>query len=240
LLINCDVKGLEVVCAAQLSGDATLSKEIIDGEDIHGNNQQAFGLGEGKAGRLIAKIFKFRLIYGGSAYSYANDPDFISVSRSQEFWQDVIDKYYTKYKGIRKWHDQLVIEAQTTGRLLIPSGRYFPITPDFTKRQPWPLPVIKNYPVSGFGADLVMLARLRAKQLLQEAGIEALMVSTVHDSIVVDTPSKNIEIVAKILFRAVQEVPRMVKEIWKYNFVLPLTSELQIGMNKKEMVDFKV
>ena len=138
---------LEVVCAAQLSGDEVLCKEILDGEDIHGNNQVAFGLGEGKAGRLIAKIFKFRLIYGGQAYSYANDPDFIHVSRSQDFWQDVIDKYYNKYKGIRKWHDQLVIEAQTTGRLLIPSGRYFPITPDFKKREPWPLTIIKNYPV---------------------------------------------------------------------------------------------
>jgi DNA polymerase I-like protein with 3'-5' exonuclease and polymerase domains len=53
-------KGLEVVVAAQLSGDKVLSKEIRDGEDIHGNNQRAFGLGEGKQGRLIAKIFKFR------------------------------------------------------------------------------------------------------------------------------------------------------------------------------------
>lgn len=60
MLVNCDVKGLEVVCAAQLSGDKVLSQEIINGEDIHGNNQAAFGLGEGKAGRLIAKIFKFR------------------------------------------------------------------------------------------------------------------------------------------------------------------------------------
>jgi DNA polymerase I-like protein with 3'-5' exonuclease and polymerase domains len=60
MLINCDVKGLEVVVAAQLSGDKTLSREILDGEDIHANNQSAFGLGEGKPGRLLAKIFKFR------------------------------------------------------------------------------------------------------------------------------------------------------------------------------------
>ena len=60
MLINIDVKGLEVVVAAQLSGDKVLSKEILDKEDIHGNNQKAFNLGEGKQGRLIAKIFKFR------------------------------------------------------------------------------------------------------------------------------------------------------------------------------------
>jgi len=50
-----------VVVAAQLSGDATLRQEIIDKVDIHDANRQTFSLGDGKAGRLIAKIFKFRL-----------------------------------------------------------------------------------------------------------------------------------------------------------------------------------
>lgn len=59
MLINADVKGLEVVVAAELSGDKVLSQEIIDKVDIHDGNRIAFNLGEGKAGRLIAKIFKF-------------------------------------------------------------------------------------------------------------------------------------------------------------------------------------
>ena len=61
MLVNADIKGLEVVVAAQLSGDAVLCKEIRDGVDIHEANREHFGLGEGKGGRLIAKIFKFRL-----------------------------------------------------------------------------------------------------------------------------------------------------------------------------------
>ena len=56
MLINADVKGLEVVGAAELSGDKVLCKEVLDKEDIHENNRQAFNL----PSRLIAKIFKFR------------------------------------------------------------------------------------------------------------------------------------------------------------------------------------
>lgn len=56
MLVNGDVKGLEVVCAAELSKDPVLWKEILDKEDIHGNNQKTFGL----PSRLISKIFKFR------------------------------------------------------------------------------------------------------------------------------------------------------------------------------------
>ncbi len=60
MLINCDVKGLEVVVAAQLSGDPVLCQEILERVDIHDANRVRFGLGEGKPGRLVAKIFKFR------------------------------------------------------------------------------------------------------------------------------------------------------------------------------------
>ena len=160
MLLNADIKGLEVVVVAQLSGDEVLRKEIIDKVDIHDVNRVAFDLGEGKPGRLIAKIFKFRLIYGGSAYSYAHDSDFMGISSSEKFWQDVIDRYYQKYQGIQRWHQNLIREAQSTGRLVIPSGRHYPITPDYNKREPWPLTIIKNYPVQGFGAELVKLARV--------------------------------------------------------------------------------
>jgi len=240
MLVNVDVKGLEVVVAAQLSGDAVLRQEIINKVDIHDTNRVAFGLGEGKQGRLIAKIFKFRLIYGGSAYSYANDPDFRAVSTSQDFWQDVIDKYYTKYKGIAKWHKQLLAEAQEHGRLTIPSGRYYPIVPDITKRESWPLTIIKNYPVQGFGADLVMLARLRASQLIRERGLEEVkLIGTIHDSIVVDCPGRMLDKVAHILKQSVEEVPMFCKKLWDYDFSLPLTCEVSYGPNKTDMKDFQ-
>lgn len=237
MLVNADVKGLEVVVAAELSGDKVLCQEIIDKVDIHEVNRDRFKLGEGKPGRLIAKIFKFRLIYGGSAYSYANDSDFNGVSTSEKFWQNVIDQYYSKYQGIAEWHKELLREAQSNGRLEIPSGRFFPITPDYKKREPWPLTIIKNYPVQGFGADLVMLARLEANKRLKESGLEYKLISTIHDSIVADAPESCAKDVGKILYDSIEYVPTLCKQVFGYEFKLPLTSEVQIGPNKKDMKD---
>lgn len=235
-LVNADIKGLEVVVAAQLSNDNTLRAEIINGEDIHGNNQAAFNLGEGKAGRLIAKIFKFRLIYGGSAYSYAHDGDFMGVSTSERFWQEVIDKYYSKYVGIARWHKEIEHEAKTTGRLTIPSGRYYPFEYEQTKwGTKWPSTKVKNYPVQGFGADLVMVARLEFFKRVRESGVPNLLVSTIHDSIVVDTLEENVYNIGKILKQSIEHVPALCKEIWKYDFSLPLTCEVSAGHNKKDM-----
>jgi DNA polymerase I-like protein with 3'-5' exonuclease and polymerase domains len=236
MLINADVKGLEVVAAAQLSGDKVLCQEIIDKQDIHGNNQQAFKL----PSRLIAKIFKFRLIYGGSAYSYAMDTDFKEVGLDQKGWQDVIDAYYAKYWGMAIWHKKLIEEAQLNGRLTIPSGRYFPIAPDYSKKDPWPTTIIKNYPVQGFGADLVMLARLEFRKMFLASGLQGYIVSTIHDSIVVDTPGENVYNISLMLKDAIEKVPELCRQIWKYDFYLPLTCEVQAGMNKLEMKEIKL
>ena len=51
MIIQADVKGLEVVVAAWLSQDPVLIHELKSGIDIHGENQKAFNLPE----RVIAK-----------------------------------------------------------------------------------------------------------------------------------------------------------------------------------------
>ena len=169
----------------------------------------------------------------------------MGVSTSERFWQNVIDEYYNKYQGIRQWHNRLIETAMQDRQLEIPSGRIFPIEPDYSKREPWPLTVIKNYPVQGFGADLVMLARLQASKLLREyiaaAGVipsmTPVLISTIHDSIVADCPENQVEIVGKLLNQAVEDVPKLCKQVFKHNFSLPLTAEVQYGPNKCDMKD---
>jgi DNA polymerase-1 len=162
------------------------------------------------------------------------------VSRSQKFWQEVIDNYYAKYVGIKAWHEQLIHTAQRDGRLEIPSGRFFPISPlvnQWNGSMDWPITVIKNYPVQGFGADLVMLARLEASKRLKASGLEYRMVSTIHDSIVVDCHSRDAFAIGKILNDSIEYVPYLCKRVFGYDFTLPLTSEVQYGPNKKDMKD---
>lgn len=222
-----------------MSGDPILRQEIIDKVDIHDTNRVAFNLGEGKPGRLVAKIFKFRLIYGGSAYSYAHDPDFMGVSTSMDFWQDVIDAYYKKYKGVKEWHDSLLEIVKKQGYLEVPSGRCYSFEAVWKRGQwQWPLTTIKNYPVQGFGADLVMLARIEFFKRLKASGLEALFIQTIHDSLVVDCPSKNVEAVGKLLRESIEVVPQRCLETFGYEFSLPLTSEILVGPNKKDLKEY--
>lgn len=159
----------------------------------------------------------------------------MGVSTSEKFWQGVIDEYYDKYKGIRKWHNWLIDHAKRNRQLEIPSGRFYPIIPDFQKREPWPITIIKNYPVQGFGADLVMLARLQAMKKLKQSGLASLLISTIHDSIVADCPENEVEDVGRILNQAVEDIPLLCRKTFGYDFSLPMTAEVQYGRNKKDM-----
>jgi len=231
-LINCDVKSLELVVAAELSDDRVMKEEIRNKEDLHENNRIRFNL----PSRLIAKIFAFRLIYGGSAYSYSVDPDFASVGLTQDQWQEVIDAYYAKYYGLAAWHKNLLKICQTNDGIIdVPSGRYYRFVPDYKRRQPWPLTQIKNYPVQGFGADLVMLARVDFYHRFIESGMEGGMIQTIHDSIVADVPEENVLPVAKMMKESVARVPELCYTNWNYKFTLPMTSEVSVGPNKRNM-----
>jgi DNA polymerase I-like protein with 3'-5' exonuclease and polymerase domains len=229
MLLQADAKALEWVCATYLSQDKTAIQEIINGTDQHTDNQLRFGL----PSRLIAKTFVFRLIYGGSAYSYANDPNFTDVSRQESFWQNVIDEFYKKYSDLGKWHKEIVNKAMRDRQLTMPTGRVYKYEPDIKYgKAKWPRTKILNYPVQGLGADLMAIARVSlANRIKDMQGVK--LVNTVHDSIIVDFDSKvcdNISIV-KLVDKCFTDIPANFKKLFGVDFNLPMRVECQIGSN---------
>jgi DNA polymerase I-like protein with 3'-5' exonuclease and polymerase domains len=233
MLISADISGLEWVTAAYLSQDLTALLEITTGVDQHSDNQKRFGLPE----RRLAKVFIFRIIYGGGAWSYANDPDFSGVSKSEKYWQGIIDQFYDKYKGLHRWHTKIVQEVTLNGQLVMPHGRIY--TFEKNKYNEWPRTTILNYPVQGLGADLMMIGRISFFTRLKKSGIPALLVSSIHDSLVVDCPvDKGMEVcynVCRMLKSSIEDIPSNFNRIFKLDFNLPMKCEISMGLNKKEM-----
>lgn len=201
---------------------------------MHSLNQERFKLPD----RVTAKRFIFKLLYGATAFGYAQDADFFGVGYSERRWQGVIDEFYTKYSGIARWHASIIESAKTNGFLEIPSGRYYNYRPKQGQHGwKWPLTTIKNYPVQGFGADLVKLARVQFFRRFIESGVDGEFICTVHDSLVVDTPSKNVYTIRDMLKESIEAVPLLCKETFGYEFSLPIWCEIQAGPNKFHMKD---
>lgn len=217
-----------------MSQDPVLCQELRDGVDIHGINQERFKLPK----RLTAKTLKFRILYGGTEYGFVHDSDFSWISTSVDYWRDVISNYYDKYVGIRAWHETLVRSAMETGIYVSPTGRRYSYKPYKNKRGEyvWPRTQILNYPVQGFGADLMSIARVSAARRL--AG-KVDFINSVHDSILVDSPNDIVYDVCSILEQVFKDIPKNFERLFKQEFNLPMHAELKYGSNWKIMEEWK-
>lgn len=238
MILNADFSSLEWRVAMYFSQDKVGIQEILDGVKIHEVNMAYFGFPD----KVYAKRFLFRLIYGGTKYGYANDPDMAVVSPKPEFWQERIDKTYQKYKGLAAWHKRIKQEARETGRLISPSLREYRFRPTIKRGvSEWPDGQILNFLAQGFGADIVKIARIAIyKRLMPHRNRGILLINTVHDSIMVDCPDKEIPFTAKVIQDVFDELPGMLSRCFKIDYNIPMDVEMEIGPNWLDMTEYKV
>lgn len=166
-------------------------------------------------------------MYGGNEHSFVNDPDFLSVSSSKAFWKKVIERYYEKYYGIKKWHDELIYQAMSTGIITTPFGRSYSFDCS------WKIPetTIKNYPVQGSSADLMAVIRTEYFNALRREkgfGTEFVLYNTVHDSIEVDSMEKHLDSLIELFYNTLETIPAVLKRDFDIDFPLIIGAEHEI------------
>jgi len=234
MLLQCDASQLEWRVALELSKDYVGINEILNNEDTHANNQQAFAL----PSRLIAKIFLFRTIFRGSGWAFANDPDFMHVSTSTEFWDGMNEKFYRKYFALDKKHKEWMDIVSRGLPLIGPLGRQWSFTLKRDRYGNLKLPInqLVNFPVQGTGADIMTIARISAHKRIRAANLPCDFVSTVHDSIVVDTHTAYLQPIAQIFDEVFADLPKNIYKMFGYKWEVPMSCETKAGVNMKEMV----
>jgi hypothetical protein len=180
-------------------------------------------------------------IFRGSGWSFANDPDFMHVSKSPNFWDDMNEKFYKKYAQLDATHNRWKDEVMAGRPIVGPLGREWliKIHRDHHGELKIPWTTLSNYPVQGTGADIMMLARLSANKRIKDAGIAARLISTVHDSIVWDTEEKYLEAIRDICDGVFRDIPANIQKLFGYTWVTPMACESKYGPNMKMMEKFK-
>lgn len=227
---------LEWRVAVELSKDPVGLQEILNKEDTHSKNEKAFNL----PSRLIAKIYLFRTIFRGSGWSFANDPDFSHVSSSPKYWDNVNEKFYKKYNGLDKKHQEWGAVVVSGRPIEGPTGRFWPIEMGIDLRSgeryiPWTK--LSNYPVQGTAADVMMIARISFWNRLQKKpwGHRVLIISSVHDSIVVDAPSELLMEISALFHEVFRDLPDNIYKLFGYKWDVPLACEVKYGNDMKNM-----
>lgn len=206
-LVCADYSQIELRVAAALAKETRMIDAYKAGADLH-RQTAALVLGKNEADvskddRQLAKAVNFGLLYGQTApglVRYAKTS--YGVTLTEDEAERIRRKFFRAYTGLAKWHQETrrlasdnLKETRTRlgRRRLFPSGRQY-----FWQRFSGGL----NTPVQGGAADGLKRAIVLLAPRLPEG---AMIVSTVHDELIVDCLEDQAESDARIMEAAMKE-----------------------------------
>ncbi len=223
-LISADYSQIELRLMASMSGDDAMISAFKNGEDIHRdtasrvyNIMPSFVTAEQ---RSKCKMVNFGIIYGISPFGLSQR---LKVSRKEA--ADLIDTYFKLYPKIRDFMSQAIENARTTGYAETVLGRRRVLkdinSANATARQSAERDAI-NTPIQGSAADLIKVAMVRIDDQFRKRALRTKMVLQIHDELVFDAPSEEVEIVKEIVRNEM---------ISALEFNVPLEVSIGIGAN---------
>jgi DNA polymerase-1 len=156
--------------------------------------------------------------------------------------QKYFSEFFNIYTGIGEWHQVLMEGVIRDKTVTLPSGRQY-YWPDAQRRPGGGCTYatnVKNYPVQGHAtADVVPISIITIDQELKKRGLKALLINSVHDSVVLDCPEDEVDEVMGILFDKMINVAKEFFRRYGYQFTVPLNCEIKVGVNWLEGKEFK-
>ena len=227
-LVAADYSQIELRILAHVTRDEHLIAAFAAGEDIH-RATAARVLGKPAADvnddeRAMAKMVNFGIAYGMGDFGLAT-----RAGISRDAAKSFIAGYFERYPGIRRYIDTIKEEARTNGSVTTQLGRRRPI-PELRAGNPALRAAGEraaiNHPIQGTAADVIKIAMIRLAPRLAEAGLKARLVLQVHDELLLEVPSGEVDRLVPILVETMEGALAL---------DVPLTVEVKSGPRWDEM-----
>lgn len=208
LMVSADYSQIELRILAHLSGDQGLIDAFTSGADFHAATAaRVFGVpieAVTSQQRAKAKAVNFGIVYGQSAHGLAES---IGVPHAEA--QATIDRYFAAYPGVREFLDRTVADAHRDGFAVTMFGRRRRIpelrSSNYNLRS-FGERTAMNHPMQGTAADIIKLAMIEVDRRLRESGLRGRMVLQVHDELVFESPSSEVETLSALAVDAMSGV----------------------------------
>lgn len=235
--VEADLSQIELRIVAMLSGEPAMKLAFQTGEDIHvktaemvsGRKMSDFSGFEAKEWRKKAKAVNFGLVYGMGVDGflvYARDK--YDVEFSYEEGEEVRERYFRTYKGLRPWYKRQIRLARLNGYVRCLSGRIRHLnninaenkaSRAYAERQ------AINSPVQGMASDINLMAAIEIHQTFSQDVVR--LVGTVHDSILMEVKNEYLkEVVKKV--HAIMKKPKLFETL-DINPTVPVLADVLVG-----------
>ena len=222
-ILSADYSQIELRVMAHLSKDKSLMESFLKSEDIHSETaKEVFSLDKEptKDQRRAAKTINFGLIYGISSYGLSRQLK-IDNNAAKEY----IEKYFLRYKGVKKFMDNIKAQAKKNGYVSTILGRriYLPnITHNNFQIRSASERTAINAPIQGTAADILKIAMIHIDEWMNKSDGKIKMLMQVHDELV-------FEVENDFLDNAIDKINELMSNCYTLN--VPLIVDIGTGDN---------
>jgi DNA polymerase-1 len=211
VFLACDYSQIELRLLAHLSGDEHLIEAFCEGADFHSATaSRVFGIPVEEVThelRSRAKAVNFGIVYGQQAYGLSQ-----SLKIPMADAQEMIDRYFEAYPGVRRFLDETVAFAREHKWVATMWGRKRHI-PDIGARNPQARSFAErtamNHPMQGSAADIIKIAMVHVEERLRRESFDAKMVLQIHDELDFEVPESQVEDLAAVVREEMQNVVQL-------------------------------
>ena len=209
-LIEWDLNRIELVVAAWLSGDPVLTRALLGGDPHDDTTWDIFPDAKKtdetwKDRRDLSKVLNFLVIYkgGGHAYQLAARKD-LGVDLELDFCMEAIRSWNNSHPVHVAWQNEMITTVIKTGYLELVTGwsRTFGAG---KANAMGAVNEICNFPVQTMAAQLMLSAQFVILQGLEK--MRAVMTAQAYDSVTLDVPWNERDVVDGIVDKALRNPP---------------------------------
>ena len=227
VFLACDYSQIELRLLAHLSGDEHLVAAFNSGADFHAATAaRVFGVPVDEVTpqlRSRAKAVNFGIVYGQQAYGLATS---LKIGRAEA--QEMIDRYFDAYPGVRAYLDESVRLAHERGWATTMYGRKRHIK-EFRQKNKQLIAfgerTAMNHPMQGTAADIIKIAMVQVERRLREEGLASRLVLQIHDELDLEVPVGELEATSELVRSTMEGVAQL---------RVPLIAEVSYGSNWAE------
>ncbi|MDX9789967.1 MAG: DNA polymerase I [Candidatus Kapaibacterium sp.] len=195
IIFAADYSQIELRIMAHICGDKQMIGAFKEGKDIHAATAALLnGITIDEVTqdmRRVAKTVNFGIMYGLGAFGLSQR---LNISRTNA--KEIIENYFEKYKGIRKYMEMTIASTRDKGyaNTLCGRRRYFNTINDRNAalRNAAERGAI-NMPIQGTASDMMKIAMIKVHDFLKQSQLRAKMMLQVHDELVFEVHKDDLD-----------------------------------------------
>jgi DNA polymerase-1 len=202
-LLSADYSQVELRVLAHVADEEVLKGVFRAGDDVHAATAaEVFDISREDVDvgqRSKAKMVNFGIVYGLTGFGLA---DRLNIPRKEG--EEFVARYLERFPAVRAFRERVIERAQEEGFVRTLMGRRRSI-PELrsgnpnTRRLGERLAV--NTVIQGTAADIIKVAMVRCHGALREAGTKARLVLQIHDELLFEGPSGEMDAAAELVRR---------------------------------------